>query len=195
MVLSKREKNIAIFAGIAAIILLLNFAVVDPLMARKETIENKKALANAELTTKVGVLKRSKEDAPRWADFNRNGLLKDASAAESQAYNAVSSWAQESGLNPPPALKTDHTEKDGKDFYKITIRATANAGMAQIARFLWHFETANLPIRVTELNISTRKEGTDDLALQMSFTTIYLAPEADNPNKSVAMAQAAEVRP
>src|SRR4051794_7338524 len=108
------------------LILLLNYAVVDPLIARQEATENKKALANADLTNKVAVLKRSKDDAPRWAEINRNGLLKDASAAESQAYSAVTGWAREAGLNPPPSLKTDHTEKDGKDFYKITIHATAN---------------------------------------------------------------------
>jgi hypothetical protein len=191
VVLSKREKNVGIVAGAAMVILLLNFVVVDPLMERRDRLENQKAQANAVLAAKVSVLKKSKDDDPRWKEILRSGLLKDASAAESQAYSAVTSWARESGLNPPPSLKTDHTEKDGKDFYKITIRATANAGMSQIARFLWHFENANLPIRVTELNVTSRKEGTDDLSLSMSFTTIYMAPESENKdaNKTVAMAE------
>ena len=115
--------------------------------------------------------------------------------AESQILTAVSSWARERSWILRPSLKTDRTEKAGKYFYKMTIRATANGSMEQLARFLWHFETSTIPVRINDLTLSSRKDGQDDLSLSMTITTIYQASESDiqNANKSVAMAS--EVRP
>jgi len=192
MVLSKRERNIGIFTGIAVAILVVNYAIIDPLMSARDDLEKKKVEANGLLAQKVALLKRSKDDGPRWNDISKSGLLKEASATESQIYTAVSSWAREAGLNPPPALKSDRTEKEavtgGKYFYKITIRATGNGNMQQIARFLWHFENATIPVRINELTIASRRDGQDDLSLQMTLATIYQAPESELQNHPVAMA-------
>ena len=195
MVLNKREKNIGIFAGIAIAILLVNYAAIDPLMAAKDDLEKRKTDAQGQLDQKVQTLKRSKDDGPRWNEMNRSGLLRDSSAAESQIYGAISSWGREAGLDPRPSLKTDRTEKYGKYFYKMTIRATANGNMEQVARFLWHFETSSVPVCINEMTISSRKDGQDDLSLTMTVSTIYLAPDSETqaPNKAVAMVS--EARP
>jgi hypothetical protein len=196
VVLSKRERNIGIFTGAAVAILVINYAIVDPLIASKDDVVKQEEQARSLLAEKVNIRKRSMEDGPRWNEISRSGMLKEPSAAESQIYSAVSSWAREAGLNPPPALKSDRTEKYGKYFYKITIRATANGGMEQITRFLWHFQTSTIPVRINEITLSSRKDGVDDLSLQMSISTIYLAPESEvNSNKQVAMATGTEVRP
>ena len=105
----------------------------------------------------------------------------NASETESQLQNNVVSWAQDAGLTLP-AVKSERTEKE-KDFYKFTVRATGTGTMQQIGRFLYRMQTAQVPVRVSELTISTRKEGTDDLSVQMAISTIYLASEADNPKR------------
>jgi hypothetical protein len=194
VVLNKRERNIGIVAGVAIALLVINYAAIDPLMAAKDEIEKQKTDAQGQLAQKVAILKRNEKDTPRWNEISRSGLLHESSAAESQIYRAISSWGQEAGLNPPPSLKTDRTEKYGKYFYKMTIRATANGNMEQIARFMWHFETSTVPVSINDMTISSRKDGQDDLSLQMTISTIYLAPETETPtpqtpqNKSVAMA-------
>src|SRR5213080_3654718 len=116
MVLNKRERNVGIFTGIAIAVLVINYAVIDPLIAAKDDLDKKVVQANADLARKVATLKRSKEDAPRWNEITRSGLLREASPAESQLLGAVSSWAREAGLNPPPSMRTDPTEKEGKYF-------------------------------------------------------------------------------
>ena len=74
------------------------------------------------------------------------------------------------------SLKPERTEKE-KDFFKITFRATGGGSMAQVGRFLWRIETAQVPVRVTDVTITSRKPGTDDLAVQLGIATSYLAPE------------------
>jgi hypothetical protein len=195
MVLSKRERNIGIITGVAVALLVINYVIIDPLMAAKNDLDQKVAQAQGLYAEKVAILKRSKEDGPRWNEIGKSGLLHEASAAESQIYTAVSSWAREAGLNPPPALKTDRTEKYGKYFYKITIRATGNGNMEQIARFLWHFETSSIPVRITDITLNSRKDGQDDLSLSMSLATIYLAPDSETQPGNKTVASATEVRP
>src|SRR4051794_32819968 len=132
MVLSKRERNIGIVSGIMLGILLINYAVVDRLMEARDDLDKKVVQANGVLGSNVAKLKRAHDEGPRWNEISRSGLLKESSAAESQVYTAVNSWAREARLNPPPALRSDRTEKEGKFFYKIGIRATGAGNMEQI---------------------------------------------------------------
>ncbi|HEX3358372.1 MAG TPA: hypothetical protein VHS31_15470 [Tepidisphaeraceae bacterium] len=185
MVLSKRERYIGISAGAAVALLLLNSFLIDPLFEQMKDLETQTDAARGKLIQSQNVVKKSAELSPRWSEMNRSGLLKDSSGAESQIYNAVAAWARDAGLDPPPALKSDRTEKQ-KDFYQITIRATGNGSMEQISRFLWRIQTASFPIRITDLSLSSRKEGTDDLTLQMSLATAYLSPDTDASKQTTA---------
>jgi hypothetical protein len=195
VVLSKRERNIGIFSAIAIAILILNFAIINPLMSDKDDIDKQIVQANATLNEKQTILTRSKKDGPRWTEISRSGLLKDSSGAESQVLNAVSAWARDAQLDPRPSLKTDRTEKYGKYFYKLTIRTTAVGNMSQISRFLYRFETSNIPVRINDLTLASRKDGQDDLSLSMTISTIYLAPENETNNANKPVAMATEVRP
>lgn len=192
MVVSKRERMIGIITVIVLAILVLDQFVFEKLLDAKDRLEGEKAVKAEELHKKTGKIRQAAEDRPRWNQMRNEGLLTDSSRTETQIYNNLNAWAREAGLNPPPALKSDRTEKE-KDFYKLTLRATGNGGMSQISRFLWHIQTANIPVKITELTISSRKEGTDDLALTMSVATAYLAPEADSAPRN-ATASVGEVR-
>ena len=46
------------------------------------------------------------------------------------------------------------------------------------ARLLWQVETTGLPLRVHEMQLGARKEGTDDLSLQLKASTLYLGADA-----------------
>src|SRR5438067_2053855 len=185
MVVSKRERMIGIITMIVLAALVLDQFVFEKLLDQKRDLEGQKAVATQTLHEKNILIHQSAEDKPRWDQMRRDGLLNDASRTETQIYNNLNAWAREAGLSPPPALKSDRTEKE-KDFYKLTLRATGNGAMSQIARFLWHIQTANIPVKITELTISSRKEGADDLSLTMSVATAYLAPESENAPRNAS---------
>ena len=121
------------------------------------------------------------------------GLLKDASAAEIQVQHSLQDWAHEAEM-PLSSVKTERTEKE-KDFYRVTIHATGNGTMSQIGHFLWRIQTAAVPVRVTDLQINTRKEGADDLSISLSVSTIALIPDSEKNNKTVAFSNIREVLP
>jgi hypothetical protein len=192
MVVSKRERMIGIITGLVLAVLVLDQFVFEKLLDQRRDLEGQKAVASQTLHDKNVLIRTSNEDKPKWEQMRRDGLLSDSSRTETQIYNNLNAWAREAGLNPPPALKSDRTEKE-KDFYKLTLRATGTGGMAQISRFLWHIQTANIPVKITELTISSRKEGADDLSLTMSVATAYLAPESETAPRN-ATASIGEVR-
>jgi hypothetical protein len=52
---------------------------------------------------------------------------------------------------------------------------------------MWQVQTSKVPLRVTDLSITTRRDGADDLTLDLGISTLYLPPEptkGDNAGKS-----------
>jgi hypothetical protein len=103
------------------------------------------------------------------------GLGQDVSSAESQALQAIVNWTQAARLNLT-ALKPERASTQGQ-FQVIGFRIVATGPMRSISQLLWSIETAALPLRVTDFQITPRKEGTDDLTVQIGVSTISRLPE------------------
>jgi hypothetical protein len=177
MVLSKREKFIGI--GVLAVvgILALDRIAYTPLTDRKVELDAKILSARDERTRIKDLFSTRDRAKLRWNEISGKSLRADASAAESEILNNVREWAQDSGMSLP--IVTPERSKD-KEFEKITVRATGTGGIAQIGRFLYRVQTSKVPVRITNLTINSRKEGTDDLSVQMGIATIYLPPESSD---------------
>lgn len=172
MVVSKRERYIAIAAGIVIGVLALDALVYTPLSERTQALDEQLDEKNAALGEAALLFDRSKKMNREWSTLAGRAVTHTASDAESQVLNRVRQWAQEAGLTLAQ-LKPDRTEQL-KDFHVTSFRASATGGMSQIGRFLYSIETATIPIRVTDVTVSTRKEGTDELSVTLTVTTIFL---------------------
>ncbi|HEY7087385.1 MAG TPA: hypothetical protein VH518_04800 [Tepidisphaeraceae bacterium] len=188
MTLSKREKVIGIAVGAVVGLFALDRLAVSPLMAEREDLltqiesaENSRNQAKSLIQSKP-VLDR------QLADIVSRGLTQDQSQAESQLLNNLREWGQEAGLDiatlkpsgaPLAVIKPGGkpNEKE-KAFLRITCRATGTGGMQQVGRFIFRIQTSSIPVRITDLSINSRKEGTDDLELNLGLSTIFLAPDA-----------------
>jgi hypothetical protein len=175
MTINKRERTIGIVAGAVVGLLLLDQVLITPLLARWTDADDKIELATLDRNSAEDLIFASERANGQWSRMIGTQLHRDASEAESQVLNSVREWAQEAGMNLS-SVKPERTEKE-KDFFKITFRATGSGGMAQVGRFLWRLETASVPVRVTDVTITSRKPGTDDLGVQLGIATSYLAPE------------------
>jgi hypothetical protein len=56
--------------------------------------------------------------------------------------------------------------------------------MEAVARLLWRMETTELPLRISEVQIGSRRDGADDLSLQLMASTLYLEPQAAAPARA-----------
>lgn len=178
MVLSKRERYIGIVTGAVLGLVVLCKLVIFPIQDDRLKLASDIDAAKAELKKTDDLIKLSDRAKQTWTTMAGGHLRRDESEAESSMYNSIRDWAAAAKL-PLASVKPERAPEKEKDFYKLTFRATANGGMGQIGQFLYRVQTASMPVRVTDLSISSRKEGFDDLTLSVAIATIYPAAPAE----------------
>jgi hypothetical protein len=173
MVLSKRERYFALATAAAVAILLGDRYVVTPLAARGAAIEAEQQRRAGQLDNATTLIRRKRALADEWKRMTEGGLATDPAEAESRALHALRDWASKSGLT----LGTIRPErKEGAErLREITVQVSGTGPMSAVSHFLWFAENSDLPLRIVELQIGSRKEGADDLSLQIKASTLYLA--------------------
>jgi len=175
MILSRRERYIVIGTVAVVGILALDRLFLTPLIERRQVTDAQMRLASEEMERANGLVTNRSRVNRKWNDMSGASLKMDGATAESQIIRAVGDWALEAGLNLS-SVKPERAEKE-KQFVKITFRANATGNMAAISKFMWRLQTSKVPIRVTDVSITTRRDGVDDLSLDLGISTIYLPPE------------------
>jgi len=181
MILSKRERYIVIGTVVVVGILALDRLFLTPLLERRQETNANIRLETEKMEKATALVTNRSRVQRKWNELSGASLKADGANAESQIIRAVNDWAQDAGLNVS-SVKPERAEREKiKDketqFMKITFRANATGNMAAISRFMWRLQTSKVPIRVTDVSINTRRDGVDDLSLDLGISTIYLPPE------------------
>ena len=168
MVLSSRERYIVIGSALVLGALGLDQFILNPLMDGWDQTQRQKQALQGEMTRARAALKNGHELAPKWRDMTAAGIKTDPAEAESQALHAIQTWAAESGVTLS-MLKPDRmTEKT--QLPAISFQAGAAGTMDAMGKWLWRMQYAKIPIRITELQLSSRKEGADDLTATLRLS-------------------------
>jgi Tfp pilus assembly protein PilO len=182
--MSKRERMIGFLAAGVLGALALDQLLVTPLLARLDDANRRHDVAEQQLAQNQQWLDRDLNLRREWNRMAGESLKIDAPAAEGQLLNRVRDWAQDAGLSLT-SLKPERPVRE-QGYQKLTIRATATGTMRQSSRFLLAIQNADIPVRVNDVQLTARREGTDDLALSVAVATIYLPPEAPGAAGSAA---------
>jgi hypothetical protein len=189
MKLSKRELYIGIGVGAIVGVLALDSWVLTPLANAHSQLltdvdrETKQRIADNRLVNREHPLNQQ-----RWKSLTLGTLKQDQSQADSQILNNLSDWVQEAGLSvetlvtarvPQPVQRAGERERE-KAFLKLTGRFVGSGSMAQLGRLIWRIQKSDIPVRITELSINSKKpDGTaDELQIVLGVSTLFLAPEA-----------------
>ena len=171
---NSREKVIAIVAGVAIGAYVLDSVLITPLFNRLGDAESRAGLARAEIARGQSVQQTRLVAARVWKGLTTDTLKSDRSAAESQLLNGARVWAQQAGVNLI-SLKPEQREAE-RGFGRIDVRAQASGKMESLSRFLYLIEQSQIPVRLSDLTLNSRKDGQDDLSLQIGLSTIYDLP-------------------
>lgn len=185
MTFSERERLILIAAVVVLGALVLDWFALTPLLDRSAEIAAAKDLLLGKMQKAEAVLQRRRTLGTRWQRMRAEGLKPDPGEAESQVLHALGKWAAETGLN----LVSIRPERSNQEtpLPEINLRAAGTGSMAAVSRFLWRLETADIPVKIKAMQLASRKEGLDDLSLQLDLSTLYVAdrppakPEAPKP--------------
>jgi type II secretory pathway component PulM len=189
VVLSKRERYISIGVGAAAALLVVNYFLWEPYAQRRDEIALGRDDVTKQQSAANDTFDRQRRLRPIWTEITNGGLKADPAEADSQARHAVLDWMQSAGVS----LKAVNPERttNVNQFQVISFHVTGTAHMPTLARLLWSLETATIPVRVNDVQIKPQKEGTDELTVDLSISTLCLPPATTPPGKTPATPSAA----
>ena len=182
MVLTKRERYVGIVTAAVLGILVLDQLITGPAFERMEKLDADIALAGQELENANQLFGSSRRANRDWKEIAGDAMSRGGNEGdpESRVLNSVRQWAQDEGMRLPSVIPQPAQLEKG--FNKIVLRATGSGTMAQVGRFLYRVQTATMPVRITDLQINSAKEGTDELSVTFGIATISPAPEAEPRN-------------
>jgi len=185
VVLSQRERYIAIGLGAVLVLVALWLWVFSPLESWREQIDKDREAQNKLQHDDERLFADQKRLQKVWQDMQQGGLMDNPYDAQTQLHQAVTDWAIQSGVNvsnqtnePPQAVAGD--QKSG--FVQAGIKVTSAGTTSGIAKLIYQIEVAKIPTRVHQITISSKKEGADDLQLDMNLTTLCVMPVSTKPN-------------
>ncbi|HEX8339926.1 MAG TPA: GspMb/PilO family protein [Tepidisphaeraceae bacterium] len=171
MKLNKRERYIVIAVGLVVGIFVLDRFIYTPLSERYELATQRVNDGRLELLDGDGKLRNSVAARRNWKRVTGVKVADNAQAAESQLLNKLREWQQNAGLelNASAPARSDKE----KGFEKVTTNRTAAGRMEQIARFLYSVQTSDIPVRINRVSLNTRKDGADDITVNIEIASIY----------------------
>jgi hypothetical protein len=194
MVLSQRERYIAIIAGSCLALVLLYTMMIGPYFTRRGEIAADIDKANVEQAQADALFRDQAKMRKIWKEMLAGGLSNTPSEADSQLQLALDKWAEECGVNVS-SLQNQQSTPEGK-FLQIRFHLTGTGPLATISNLLWRIETTSMPLRISEIQIVPRKEGVDDLQFQLVVSTLCKLPDSDKSARQAgATADASGGRP
>ncbi len=170
MVLSKRERYIAVATFSVVAILMMARLVLTPIQERKAAMEEETQQVLVDLRRTRVLFDRRKDLAPKWQTMLDAGLKFGPAEAESQVLHAIRNWSREAGMSLS-SLRPERVKEKGK-LREMTFMASGTGRMSAVAGFIWRLENSAIPVRITEFQLGSRKEGTDDLSLQLRISAL-----------------------
>ncbi len=173
--LSKRERYIVIATALVLAVLAADWYVLTPLLAERDAMAAKHEKLQRDFDVNQRLLTSRRALGAKWKQIRAGGLQLTASEAESQLLNSLRKWSSDAGIT----LGSVKPERQAKlqDMQELTFQAVGSGTMQSIATFLHRIETTPLPVRIRELQLSSRNEGTDDLTVQLRISTLYQPEE------------------
>ena len=192
MILAKRERYIAIVTFVMLGVLLFDRYLLTPYYDHRARLVAEKQVLADDLSRAHNLFTHRKEVSSQWETMLQSGLMFDAVSAENVTLNALGTWARESGATLV-SLTPQRGSQRGR-VREVTLQAVCAGPMSAIANFLLRVETTALPVKISDLQLTANKEGSDDLTLQVRVAALYLAQAPGEPSGAITVSETAITR-
>jgi len=166
--------------------LLLDRLLVTPGLKRLAETKNQKRELLAELTEARNLFERRRLLERKWKTMLSDGLQNDAEA-ESRVARALDEWSQDTRLTLT-SVKPERVAGD-KGLKEMAFVVAGRGQLSAVVRFLYKVETAELPIKVKDMQLGSTSESGDSMSLQLRLSALYLGAEEKSSNKQTQSSQ------
>lgn len=175
MNVSHRQRWLAIIAGLAVLVLILDRVVFTPLVRTWD----QRSTEIVTLEKSIAKGRNLKERGPRmeslWKEMQANALPKDAAQAEQDLISSLDGWGRTSGVDLgsiKPQWRRGATDR----YSTLECRIDASGNLAALTRFLFEVEKSPLALRVDSVELASRDDNGQKLALDLVVSGLRLAP-------------------
>jgi len=181
MVLSKRERILAIAMILVIGGLAINTILVNPMSKSREATTNEKLGLEAQLAEAQNVFAKKTNLERKWKSL----LVEDSqntTGSESRIARALTEWSRQTRLDVT-SVKPDRTDTQ-KGMVETTFVLAGRGALDAVASFLYRVETSELPVKVVDMQLGSGSESGDSISLQLRLSAISMSSASKTPEKS-----------
>jgi len=183
MVLSKRERYISVAVMAAAAALMLDALLLSPYLDWRSSLVARCKSQAAALDKANSTLQKEKQLRRTLAGIDAS-MTSDSSAAEGQLHHLMHDWEQQAAVTNASFERVRTTEEHG--FVRLTYHVSAEGNTAAVAMLLYRIETAAIPIRIDDVELSTKADNGDDLKMNLSISSLCRGQNLPRPPAAAA---------
>lgn len=109
-----------------------------------------------------------------WRDMSGKTLTNETSAAEQQVFQAIDTWAQNTGVIINAI--TPQWKHDSDDYMTYECRIDATGDIDRLSRFLYRVEREPMALKFESIELSARDKEGRQLSLGLQISALVLNP-------------------
>lgn len=181
MTMTRRERLIALLTALLVGGFLADQLVLTPLLARRDAMVQRRDALTRELDESRRLIDGMPRLQRQWDERRAAGLTVDHTDAEAKLLHNLRSWGQRAGLTVQSITPERSTSR--AKVREAAVQMTVVCDLKALTRFIESTELSASPLRIREVQITSRREGFDDLLVKFRLSTAYL-PDEDNGKTS-----------
>ena len=171
--LSKREKYIAYIAFALVAYVLFDRVVLRPVMVRQENLNKEIQEQEQKLEKSIRILKQEDLIKSEYKKYAQN--LKQNVSDEEAIPAILSSVEKTANATSVTIVDMKPFSAENLEFYKrIKIKIEAEAKIEQLADFIYQLEISPKLLRVTQISLTPKKQGSSILKVNVTVTGILI---------------------
>jgi hypothetical protein len=175
--IKSREKLLILGAGLMIVYLAGERLIINPLIGFWKKRNDRIVQLDKDLTAGKLSIAREKTIRERWDMMRANALPASTADAEGKVLKAVDRWATASQVSLTSRKNQWKQSARDDDYTTLECRVDGTGDMQSIARFLYELEKDPLALRIEDLEVTSRDERGQLLALGVRFSGLKLNPE------------------
>ena len=184
---TNRQRYLLFAIGVVAGLLALDRLVIGPYLDYRMELVTRRQDAKKELAKAEGVLRQEKEFRRTLVEMG-DSLKADPSDVEGRVLHKLQGWKQQAGLSNASFQRIRSVEEKG--FTRMSFSVSAAGNMGSLATLLYRVETAPMPLRVDDMEVTPRGKDGEELQLRLTVSTLCRMSPGAARGRALASARA-----
>jgi hypothetical protein len=174
MQIKDRQQLLVIVTISAAALFVADKVLLTPLLNAWDARQTRIAGLHKKVVQGKALIARQQGIRTFWRQISQRSLTNDIPAAEQQVFQAVTAWAQDSGVSIGSINRQWKQESDDYSVYECKIEA--NGDLGKLTRFLYGAEREPLALRLQSIELAARDKEGRQMSLNLQLSALILTP-------------------